>query len=100
MNTSDHIYLNFIDGKWSQSVSSETYDIYNPARVSEKIGSFQASTPEDISRAIDAADNASEDWAATPAPERGALLYRALDLLKQREDEISETITAEEGKPI
>ncbi len=100
MNTSDLIYLNFIDGKWSQSVSSETYDIYNPARVSEKIGSFQASTPEDISRAIDAADNASADWAATPAPERGALLYRALDLLKQREDEISETITAEEGKPI
>jgi len=93
-------YQNYIDGQWSDSVSGETYTITNPAHKSQVLGRFQRSNNEDAVRAIEAARNALDGWASTPAPQRAAILFKALQLMEERGDELARSITMEEGKPI
>ena len=93
-------YGNYIAGEWVESASGRTYPITNPASKGSVLGEFQTSVPEDASRAVDAAQQALAGWAETPAPARASVLYRALDILKRRADEIARTITIEEGKPL
>ena len=47
-----------------------------------------------------AASEAAAAWADTPAPLRAQVLFRALDIMERRADEIARTITEEEGKPL
>ncbi|MCH8897155.1 MAG: aldehyde dehydrogenase family protein [Chloroflexi bacterium] len=98
--TQPAIYQNYIGGQWTNSVSGETYDITSPANKTSVVGTFQMSNTEDASMAIAAADQARRAWADTPAPARGQILYRALDILERRAEEIARTITIEEGKPL
>ena len=93
-------YQNYIDGQWSDSVSGEAYTITNPAHKSQVLGRFQRSNNEDAVRAIEAARNALDGWASTPAPQRAAILFKALQLMEERGDELARSITTEEGKPI
>ena len=93
-------YQNYIGGQWSDSVSGETYAITSPANKTQVLGHFQRSVPEDAQAAVAAADAARQLWADTPAPARGQVIYRALDILERRADEIARTITIEEGKPL
>jgi alpha-ketoglutaric semialdehyde dehydrogenase len=93
-------YQNYIGGQWLESESGRTYQITNPAHKSSVVGQFQVSTPEDALRAAAAAQEALQGWADTPAPVRAQVLYRALDIMGQRADEIARTITVEEGKPL
>ena len=93
-------YQNYINGQWSDSVSGETYTITNPAHKSQVLGRFQRSNNEDAVRAIEAARNALDGWASTPAPQRAAILFKALQLIEERGDELARSITIEEGKPI
>ena len=93
-------YQNYIGGEWTDSVSGETYAITSPASKAEVVGEFQRSNVEDAQRAAAAADAARTGWADTPAPARGQVLYRALDIIERRAEEIARTITIEEGKPI
>src|ERR687892_726463 len=93
-------YQNYIGGQWLESESGRTYQITNPAHKSSIVGQFQVSTPEDALRAVAAAQEALQGWADTPAPVRAQVLYRALDIMGQRADEIARTITIEEGKPL
>ena len=46
------------------------------------------------------ARNALPGWSQTPAPVRAGVLFRAIEILRQRSDDIAHTITIEEGKPI
>lgn len=100
MSQSDQSHRNFIGGQWVESVSGETYRTINPARPKEVIGTFQASVPQDAENAITAAYGAAPAWGKTPAPQRGAFLYKALEIFGRRGDELARAITVEEGKPI
>jgi aldehyde dehydrogenase (NAD+) len=91
---------NYIDGDWHRSESGETFPIQNPAKTTEVVGEAQQSTTGDAERAVTAAAQASTEWANTPAPERGAMLRRAADRLADRETELAETLTREEGKTL
>jgi aldehyde dehydrogenase (NAD+) len=93
-------YQNYIGGQWSDSVSGRTYPIYSPANKTTLLGEFQTSNPDDALRAVAAAKEASAGWANTPAPARAQVLFRALDIMSRRADEIARTITTEEGKPL
>ena len=93
-------YKNFIGGDWVESVSGRTYPVYNPARKTESVGEFQTSNAEDADIAVAAARAALSGWANTPAPGRASVLFRALEIMGRRADEIARTITTEEGKPI
>ncbi len=93
-------YKNFIGGDWVESISGRRYPVFNPARKTESVGEFQTSTAEDATVAVEAARAALPGWANTPAPGRASVLFRALEILGRRADEIARTITTEEGKPI
>jgi len=93
-------YQNYIGGQWRGTASGRTYQITNPARNSSVVGQFQVSTPDDALEAVAAAQEALPGWADTPAPARAQVLYRALDIMGRRADEIARTITIEEGKPL
>ena len=91
---------NFINGQWTPSDSGRTYSTYNPAHKDELLGHFQLSNPEDTLRAVAAAAEAAPGWADTPAPVRAQALFRALEIMERRAEEIARTITEEEGKPL
>ena len=94
------IYQNYIGGQWTSSESGRTYPITNPASNDTVLGEFQTSTPDDAHHAVAAAREALEGWANTPAPVRAQTLYRALDIMGRRSEELARTITLEEGKPL
>ncbi|CAI7989380.1 Alpha-ketoglutaric semialdehyde dehydrogenase [Geodia barretti] len=93
-------YHNFIGGKWTPSDSGNTYSVYNPAHKDRVLGHFQLSNPEDALRAVAAASDAAAGWADTPAPVRAQVLFKALEIMARRGEEIARTITEEEGKPL
>jgi len=93
-------YQNFIGGQWVNSVSGRTYPIYNPAHKNTVLGEFQTSVADDALKAVEAAREALAGWSGTPAPARAGILFRALEILRDRADDIARTITLEEGKPI
>ena len=93
-------YNNYIGGAWTASDSGKTYPITNPASNSSVIGEFQTSGASDALRAAEAAKNALSGWGGTPAPARAAVLFRALEIMRRRADELARTITIEEGKPL
>jgi aldehyde dehydrogenase (NAD+) len=89
---------NYIDGEWVASESGETVESRNPADTTEVVGTVQQSTTADADAAITAASEAADEWAATPGPERGAILRAAGDILADRKEAITETFVSEEGK--
>ena len=74
-NPSTKTYKNFINGVWTDSVTGQTYPVFNPAHTADIVGHFQSSIPQDAENAVDAAYEASKEWAKMPAPQRGAILY-------------------------
>lgn len=91
-------FSNYIDGEWVASESGETVESRNPADTTEVIGTVQQSTRADADSAIAAASEATDEWAATPGPERGAILREAGEILADRKESITETFVSEEGK--
>jgi len=89
----------FIDGAWQDASGGETFAVLNPA-TGEVLAHVANATPEDASRALDAAVAAQEAWAATPSRQRGEILRRAFDLLMDRKQAIAELMTLEMGKPL
>jgi aldehyde dehydrogenase (NAD+) len=57
-------------------------------------------TPGDVEAAVAAARAALPGWAATPAPQRGEILFRAAALLSERAEAIGADLTREEGKTL
>jgi aldehyde dehydrogenase (NAD+) len=92
------LYSNYIDGEWVESETGETFESRNPADRDDIVGEFQQSGQADAERAVKAAAAATETWADTPAPERGAILREASGNLEARKEELTETLVREEGK--
>ncbi len=88
----------YIDGQWIQPRSNRLVRNVNPADPDDILAEFPSATPEDVQRAIDAAQAAFRDWRKTPGPERGRVIWRAANIARQRADEIARTLTREEGK--
>ena len=93
-------HKNYIGGKWVESVTGKTYPVHNPAHTDQVVGEFQTSGAEDTLTAIAAAKEGLVTWTNTPAPARANIIYKALEILGRRAEELAETITIEEGKPI
>ncbi|RDI70226.1 2,5-dioxovalerate dehydrogenase [Halopelagius longus] len=89
---------NYVDGEWTEAESGETFEVTNPANTEEVVAEYAMGSTEDAERAIEAAAAASDEWASTPGPERGAILTQAARLLEDRTEELTETLTREEGK--
>jgi acyl-CoA reductase-like NAD-dependent aldehyde dehydrogenase len=89
----------YIDGQWVAPHGVGTIEIINAASE-EVMGRVPRGNEEDIDRAVQAAAQAFERWAATPAKDRARHLQRIRDGLAARADEIARTIASEVGMPI
>jgi aldehyde dehydrogenase (NAD+) len=78
-------------------VATGTFDSLNPA-TGEVIESFRRSSAADVERAVAIARAAWEDWRLVPAPERGNILFRFAELLREHKPELSDLMTREMGK--
>jgi acyl-CoA reductase-like NAD-dependent aldehyde dehydrogenase len=94
----DQTFLNRIGGAWVPGRSR--FDNRNPADTRELVGLFSRGSTEDVAAAVDAAWQAFPAWAAMPAPARGALLFRAAEILDSRFERIASEMTSEEGKTL
>jgi alpha-ketoglutaric semialdehyde dehydrogenase len=94
------LYRNLINGQWKESSNEKTFVSHNPAKKDEVVGIFQASTKEDVKRAIESADEAFHSWANTSPSKRAAILNKAAQYLIDHVDQFAEELTREEGKPV
>jgi succinate-semialdehyde dehydrogenase/glutarate-semialdehyde dehydrogenase len=89
----------FLNGEWRDSISKETLEIINPA-TEEVIGKVSHARKEDLDLALNAADNAFNEWKHVSAYDRSKILRKAADLVRSRADKIAMLMTLEQGKPL
>jgi succinate-semialdehyde dehydrogenase/glutarate-semialdehyde dehydrogenase len=87
----------FIGGEWLDSGDGGRIDVADPA-TEEIIASVASGTPDDATKAVDAAYAAGKAWAATAPRERAEILRAAFELLESKKDELAVIISREEGK--
>ena len=78
----------FIDGKWQQSSSNETYEVINPA-TEEIIGKASKANSKDIQRALKSAEKGLEIWKNTSPWERSKVIRRISELMRKKVDTLS-----------
>src|SRR2546430_17297705 len=88
---------NYIDGRWTDSASGEAFEVLDPA-TGQVIATATKSTKAEVDRAVDSARRAFESWRLVPAPKRGEILYRAVEIMLQRKDDLARAMTTEMGK--
>ncbi|WP_345763562.1 NAD-dependent succinate-semialdehyde dehydrogenase [Diaminobutyricibacter sp. McL0608] len=88
----------YIGGVW-QAGSGDPIEVGDPA-TGRTIKRIANASPADGIRALDAAVEAADAWAATPPRTRGEILRRAFDLLQERRDDFALLMTLEMGKPL
>jgi alpha-ketoglutaric semialdehyde dehydrogenase len=93
-------YQVFIDGVWQNSESGETYSRVNPADPEEILGEYQKGNAEDAKKAIEASEDAFDNWLNTPAPKRAQYILKTGELLQNQKEELSRLITREMGKTL
>lgn len=93
-------YQLFLNGSWSDSDSGETYTRVNPSNPDEVLGEYQKGNAQDAGTAVDAAEDALQKWADTPAPTRASYIIRAAQLIGQQKEELATTISREMGKTL
>lgn len=89
----------FIDGEWLSGNGRTTQPVINPA-TEEIIGELPYASVADLDRALAAAERGFAVWRAMAPQERGKILKRAADLLRERQADIARNATIESGKPI
>ena len=80
---------NFIDGQWRKPSSATYLPDINPADTKEVVAESPSSTAAEATLAVEAAERAYPDWRATPAPQRGQLLYRVQRRMEVRRHELA-----------
>lgn len=89
----------FIDGKETGATSGKTYENIFPA-TGEVVSIVDIASEDDVNKAVAAAKKAQKEWKKVPVKERGEILYRAAQILRERNDEIAMQEVMDVGKPI
>ncbi|MFB7242192.1 aldehyde dehydrogenase [Streptomyces populi] len=86
----------YIDGEWRPGTGSWDIIDFNPYD-GEKLASITIATVDEVDDAYRAAERAQKEWGATNAYARRAVFEKALAVIDEREEEITEVIIAELG---
>src|SRR6266566_1457011 len=99
--TSVRTYQNYVSGQWVSSASGETFPVYDPS-TEEVIAQVPSSNAADIDNAAKAARAAfdSGPWATTTAQDRGRILFKLAEKIRQSARQLSELECRNTGKPI
>ena len=87
----------YINGGYTDASSGETFDAINPAN-GELLAKVQRASKDDVERAVVSAEKGQKIWAAMTAMERSRILRRAVDILRERNDELAALETLDTGK--
>ena len=90
---------NFVGGSPVDARVREEIDVPDPA-TGELLGRAPVSGPEDVDRAVRAAQEAYEEWSLEPVTQRARRMFRLQVLLEERIDELAEIATRENGKHV
>ena len=101
VKTDVRIYQLYINGEWVDSKSNKTFPVYDPASE-EVIAQAPDANADDVNRAVAAAKAAFEEgpWATTTAQERGRVLFRLAEKIRQNTAMLAELESRNTGKPI
>ena len=100
MNTETQTYPSirlFIGGEWVNS--KEHLPIINPSNTNQ-IGKLPVVRQEQLNNAVSAAEEGFKIWSRTAPLERSRIILEASRLMRQRCEEIAQSISLELGKPI
>jgi malonate-semialdehyde dehydrogenase (acetylating) / methylmalonate-semialdehyde dehydrogenase len=87
----------FIQGSPHAGTSGRTQDVFNPA-TGVVTGRVSLANAHDVAAAVVSAQAAFPAWADTPPLRRARVMFKFLELLNLRKDELAHLITAEHGK--
>lgn len=88
----------FIDGQYVEDTAGDPIPVIYPA-TGAVIATVYSATPAIIEQALAAAKRAQVEWAAWTATDRGRVLRRAADIMRDRNHELSVLETYDTGKP-
>lgn len=89
----------FIDGEYVEDKDGAPLDCIYPAS-GEVIARLHVATPAIIEAAVGSAKRAQAEWAGTSPTARGRILRRTAEIMRERNQELSELETLDTGKPI
>lgn len=89
----------YIDGKWCDALDGKTHAVVNPA-TEEVLWSVAYGGRAETKLALEAAAKAMPGWQKQTSWDRAKVLKRTADLMRDRADQISKTMTMEQGKPV
>jgi betaine-aldehyde dehydrogenase len=101
VKTDVRTYRMYVNGEWVNSKSNRTFPVYDPA-TEEVIAQVPEANAEDVNRAVAAAKAAFDNgpWASTTAQERGRVLFRLADKIRQNAAMLADLESRNTGKPI
>ncbi|MBK0870406.1 aldehyde dehydrogenase [Saccharopolyspora sp. HNM0986] len=91
----------FIDGSWVSPATDRRIQVVN-ATTEESLGSVPEAANADVDRAVQAARRVFDDsgWATTAPAERAAVLDRFADALEKRSEQLTRTVSLQNGMPV
>jgi betaine-aldehyde dehydrogenase len=89
----------FVNGAYVEDTTGTPIPVIYPA-TGETIATVYAATPAIIEQALETARAAQKAWAKMTGTERGRILRRAADLMRERNHELSVLETYDTGKPL
>jgi betaine-aldehyde dehydrogenase len=94
-------YKNFVNGQWVAAADGKTFPVYDPS-TEEVIAHVAAASAADVDHAVKSARAAfdSGPWPSTTAQDRGRLLYKLAEKLRQNAGALAEIEARNSGKPI
>src|SRR6201998_4716309 len=94
-------YQNLVNGKWEGAASGKTFPVYDPSSE-EVIAYVAAAEVADVDRAVKAARAAfdSGPWPQTTAQDRGRILFKLAEKIRQNAAALAELECRNTGKPI
>ncbi len=89
----------FINGEYIEDKSGPPIEVIYPA-TGKLIARLYGATENVVNMALDSAKFAQIEWAKTSGTERGRILRRAADILRDRNHDLSVLETLDTGKPL
>lgn len=87
----------WMNGQWQGA--KESYELTSPYS-GEVIAQVAKASIQDVERAIEGAQQAFQSFKKTTAYERAEILYKVVEIMRQRKEEFAEILALEAGKPI
>ncbi|HEX3120984.1 MAG TPA: aldehyde dehydrogenase family protein [Candidatus Acidoferrum sp.] len=94
-------HKNFVNNQWVPAASGETFPVYDPS-TEEVIANVAAADKSDVDAAVKSAREAfdSGPWRQTTAQDRGRILFKLAEKIRQNSAALAELECRNSGKPI